>query len=389
VFEPERYILEMFSVFIFLLVLTFGNYVDLVTFDGDSTTGSYNWKLVNDPVMGGKSNSTWTIHKDKKLANWIGNCNIVPSLKAPGFCNAETTSPFTTTFNDASGFTHLQIKMRSMVNYYGMKVSFAANTLMPQFKSFKADFNITSDGTWNTVAIPFNHFSNDWSPATGEPLKKCSEHPEVCPTDKDLKTIETIGFWMEGVEGHFEVDIEYVRAGYAHDRSKVMTSNKAEGNYTCHGEIQQKLKYNISTINWGDSESITEAICCDSAYAGFAEPSGLFDQVQLFEGIDKKSETTFYDPVCGIPLFHAPRGRTFDDWKKETEEHGWPSFRPKEAVTENLVMRGNVVYSKCGTRLGDNLPDDKGARYCLDLSCLAGHPIKLGQSYLRNIISQF
>lgn len=364
-------------VFILLqLLISFSfsaNYVELVTFDGDATTGSYDWQLLNDPVMGGVSNSTWTIDTDKKMAHWVGDCNIVPSLKAPGFCNAETTRPYTTKFNDASGFTHLQIKIRSQVDYNGMKVSFAANTINPQFKCFKADFNMTSDGSWNIVAIPFNHFSNDWSPSTGEPNKECSEHPDVCPDDHDLKKIETIGFWMEGVEGHFDVDIEYVRAGYAHDHKKMSHARKADGNYTCNGKIQENLKYNVSDVMWSDSESMTEAICCDSAYAGLAEPSGLFEALSLFEKLDKNSETTFYDPVCGVPLFNAPRGRSFDDWKAETKEHGWPSFRKQEVVTKNVIVRDNVVYSVCGTRLGDNLPDASGDRYCLDLSCLAGN----------------
>jgi len=126
----------------------------------------------------------------------------------------------------------------------------------------------------------------------------------------------------------------------------------------------------------GDGETITEAICCDSAYAGLAEPSGLFQQLQLFEKLDKTKKTTFYDPVCGLPLFTAPVGRTFEEWRAESIEHGWPSFRPEEAITENIDMRygNNIVYSKCGTRLGDNLPDEKGDRYCLDLCCLAGNP---------------
>jgi hypothetical protein len=31
--------------------------------------------------------------------------------------------------------------------------------------------------------------------------------------------------------------------------------------------------------------------------------------------------------VCGLPLFKAPINRTFAEWRAETEEHGWPSFR--------------------------------------------------------------
>ena len=41
--------------------------------------------------------------------------------------------------------------------------------------------------------------------------------------------------------------------------------------------------------------------------------------------------TIFYDSVTGLPLFKAPVGRTFEEWKGESLVHGWPSFRDNEA----------------------------------------------------------
>jgi hypothetical protein len=38
----------------------------------------------------------------------------------------------------------------------------------------------------------------------------------------------------------------------------------------------------------------------------------------------------FFDSVSGKPLFIAPRGRTFEQFKKESDSHGWPSFRDQE-----------------------------------------------------------
>ena len=46
--------------------------------------------------------------------------------------------------------------------------------------------------------------------------------------------------------------------------------------------------------------------------------------------VDKDKEITFYDSVTGKPLFIAPRGRTFEDFRKESRSHGWPSFRDNE-----------------------------------------------------------
>ena len=41
-----------------------------------------------DPVMGGKSSSTFTV--ERNLGVFAGVVRIVPSLKAAGFCNAQT-----------------------------------------------------------------------------------------------------------------------------------------------------------------------------------------------------------------------------------------------------------------------------------------------------------
>jgi hypothetical protein len=68
-------------------------------------------------------------------------------------------------------------------------------------------------------------------------------------------------------------------------------------------------------------ESFADAICCDAFFAPYAEPSGFFaeDDVALFDKLDPRGETTFYDSVCGVPLFTAPRNRTFAEWRAESE----------------------------------------------------------------------
>ena len=42
-------------------------------------------------------------------------------------------------------------------------------------------------------------------------------------------------------------------------------------------------------------------------------------QVDLFSTLDATGVTIFYDSVCGIPLFRAPVGRTFEAWQAEHE----------------------------------------------------------------------
>ena len=118
-------------------------------------------------------------------------------------------------------------------------------------------------------------------------------------------------------------------------------------------------------------------MCCDKRAIELAEPQYLYEapDIQLFAKLDA-GVTTFYDSVCGLPLFRAPVNRTLGDFKEDTEEHGWPSFRGAEVVRDNVVTDRStgLVTSACGTHLGSFLPDDRGDRWCIDLSCVAGNP---------------
>jgi len=165
-------------------------------------------------MLPGVSNSNFTIESDR-LA-WDGDCKVVPSLAAPGFCVVQTIGLHK--IGDASAYTHLTFKVRATKPYAGFKVDFAT-VYHPdsQFTSFKADFpadfNTTScNGEWVDVAIPFTSFTWDWSSYTGEPLHTCAEDPQYCPSEKDLAAITQLEFWAEGVEGTFHLDIQEVGA---------------------------------------------------------------------------------------------------------------------------------------------------------------------------------
>ena len=80
----------------------------------------------------------------------------------------------------------------------------------------------------------------------------------------------------------------------------------------------------------------------------------------------------FYDSNTGKLLFTAPRGRSWDDFVRESRSHGWPSFRDSEANWEYVrVLPGGEAVSVDGTHLGHNLPDGKGNRYCINLVSVA------------------
>mmetsp|Transcript_41162 Transcript_41162/g.65728 ORF Transcript_41162/g.65728 Transcript_41162/m.65728 type:complete len:187 (-) Transcript_41162:53-613(-) len=140
----------------------------------------------------------------------------------------------------------------------------------------------------------------------------------------------------------------------------------------CVAPVQGTLLYGCES-----HVSLAEEICCHNT--DFAEPSGFFGTIGsraggLFAQLDQNGITTFYDSVCGVSLFRAPVGRSFEAWQSESHYHGWPSFRTEEIVKENVVFKfGGEMRSICGTHLGHNIPDFSGDRYCIDLVCIAGN----------------
>jgi peptide methionine sulfoxide reductase MsrB len=64
-----------------------------------------------------------------------------------------------------------------------------------------------------------------------------------------------------------------------------------------------------------------------------------------------------------------------EEFVKESEAHGWPSFRDQEVVWDNVrCLTNGETVSVDGTHLGHNLPDWKGNRYCINLVSVAGLP---------------
>ena len=100
-----------------------------------------------------------------------------------------------------------------------------------------------------------------------------------------------------------------------------------------------------------------------------------WESTNFLKEADRSQPITFYDSNTGKPLFIAPKGRSFDDFVKESRSHGWPSFRDEEVVWENVrCLRDGEAVSLDGTHLGHNLPDRKGNRYCINLVSVAGRP---------------
>ncbi|KAG8459317.1 hypothetical protein KFE25_014162 [Diacronema lutheri] len=141
-----------------------------------------------------------------------------------------------------------------------------------------------------------------------------------------------------------------------------LMAGKAHG--SCVAPVQPRLR-------WGCDGKVADNICCFNRH--FAERSGYWAATSFLKEANRE-KTVFRDPVTGRPLFVAPVGRSFSDFEAESRQHGWPSFRQNEVVWANVrVLPNGETVSVDGTHLGHNLPDRKGARYCINLVSISGH----------------
>ena len=148
--------------------------------------------------------------------------------------------------------------------------------------------------------------------------------------------------------------------------------------------IMSKKKHGTSNVpvqanlRWKVDQMKADEICNFNRHC--AEHFGYFQSISEFiqeaSSTPHDGEITFYDSNTGKPLFYAPRGRTMDDFLRESRSHGWPSFRDQEVNWDVVrVLENGETVSVDGTHLGHNLPDGKGSRYCINLVCVAGRPI--------------
>jgi len=150
--------------------------------------------------------------------------------------------------------------------------------------------------------------------------------------------------------------------------SETIMSKKAHG--TSDVPVQEHLR-------WKCDRDVADRICNFNRH--YAERAQYFATLREFldeaDGTPADGEMTFYDSNTGKPLFCAPRGRTMDEFLRESRDHGWPSFRDREVNWDVVrVLHNGETVSVDGTHLGHNLPDDKGSRYCINLVCIAGRP---------------
>ncbi|KAI2512606.1 hypothetical protein MHU86_1825 [Fragilaria crotonensis] len=133
----------------------------------------------------------------------------------------------------------------------------------------------------------------------------------------------------------------------------------------------------MKDLRWSCDYEVADRICNFNRH--YAEYAGYWTSTTFLKDIknrdDPNAPIQFYDSVTGELLFTAPVGRSMDDFIKESNSHGWPSFRDEECNWEHVrCLENGECVSTTGTHLGHNLPDKKGNRYCINLVSVAGQP---------------
>eukprot|EP00227_Mantoniella_beaufortii_P006540 CAMPEP_0197614200 /NCGR_PEP_ID=MMETSP1326-20131121/59405_1 /TAXON_ID=1155430 /ORGANISM="Genus nov. species nov., Strain RCC2288" /LENGTH=225 /DNA_ID=CAMNT_0043183069 /DNA_START=31 /DNA_END=709 /DNA_ORIENTATION=- len=96
-----------------------------------------------------------------------------------------------------------------------------------------------------------------------------------------------------------------------------------------------------ASLRWGSDWQTADKICTKNRH--YAEYSGYWVSTE-FLADQAGRETTFYDAVTGLPLFVAPRGRSWGEFEEESRAHGWPSFRDEEVVWANVRVLRTTFY---------------------------------------------
>uniref|UniRef100_A0A7S3QB97 NADH:ubiquinone oxidoreductase intermediate-associated protein 30 domain-containing protein n=1 Tax=Chaetoceros debilis TaxID=122233 RepID=A0A7S3QB97_9STRA len=168
------------------------------------------WFALNDPVMGGQSTSTVDVKDD--VAVFTGEVVDVPFLQAPGFIKMETRGG---EFPDVSHCKALKIKMRTPTDYSGLHVTFGvhhAEETMPFVRGYKAPIKIGKSKKFGTVKVPFEDFSDNWDPKTGEIVVECKENSKHCPDEATLRYMTTFSIMGEGEDGEVHVEVMSIDA---------------------------------------------------------------------------------------------------------------------------------------------------------------------------------
>jgi len=217
---------------------------------------------------------SWEIDTDGQFGVFTGEVKDVPSLSAPGFIKASADGKFADASSTFGGDLVLSVRTTTP-EYEGFRVSIVPDSVSSPsyacagggslpfsrgcFKSQQFDIPASSTDEFVEVRIPFNTFSDKWSPATGEQTTTCADDSDVCLELKDLTALKRLEVWAEGANGKVALDIKSIRASPT-------TAAAVEQVDLAAGDDCEKL-YKIDGADCGE-------VCLSSTVAPFAVQFG-------------------------------------------------------------------------------------------------------------------
>jgi hypothetical protein len=328
----------------------------------------HKWVEMNDPVMGGKSTGSFDVDATEKVGIFHGSVEIVSFLDAPGFIKAETTKG--ESWPDASSCEGFEFSLRSSTpEYEGFRVSFGSKRppdAFPYIYGFKADLKLSPEIGFQTVRLPFDHFTDKWDAGTGNAVVTCAENKEYCPDEASKKDLFSIAVWGEGVEGKVDLELRSVAAygcnsgSSSSDSSSDSDSSSSDNNSSSDSDDNGSENEPLDSSTGSDTIPIedfsdpthTWNTKNDPVMGGRSESSvAIGDGIAHFEG------------TCAIvPFLNAPGFITM-----VTGGYGSPTTAPFPDVSScaglDVVLRTALDYEGYYLSFGtDRAP---GARYAM------------------------
>jgi len=323
----------------------------------DFASPKHEWAEMNDPVMGGKSTGTFSVDDSSHVGVFQGSVEIVSFLNAPGFIKAETSKG--ESWPDASSCEGIQLSLKSSTPAYkGFRVSFGNKRpkgAFPYTYGFKTDLVLDSTTKdFQTVKLPFDHFTDKWDAGSGDAVVTCAENNEFCPQQEDKKSLYSIAVWGEGVEGKVDLEIQSIAA------------------YGCKGtaEINGNSSDSVGEVTV-DSKSVENVGGDDIVIEDFANParewSALNDpvmggkstsSVSLGDGMAK------FEGTCAIvPFLRAPGFITMvtGDRRGSSDSAPFPDVSGCQGMA--LTLRSSVDYKGYYVSFGTDIAP--GGRYAM------------------------
>jgi len=237
--------------------------VPIATFDGDSKT-TWPWQTVNDPVMGGQSNSTFHTDSARALGVWEGEVRIVPFLKSPGFCNLQAPGLYKTAdFPDLSGTQGMVVQARELnasgiARFNVMLMTSGSKQFLKQ-GVYTANFMLS--GAMEDQFLPFSVFTCTWR---GQNVTWC---PSLS-TQLGKVTNIGIGTAFPGPAAKFHVEISSLSASTQLLSLPASFSGDGIDLATFDGKVPHKWKTESDPIMGGQSDSKFEVKNGYGEYSG-------------------------------------------------------------------------------------------------------------------------